>query len=350
VEMSQTAGEAALRPDRMPGVAELFDRLGLALVGTDRGGLVRLWNDRATEIYGWSRTQALDRSVLELNVGPAERAQAEEIMAALAHGERWAGQFVALAADGTAVPVYVIDLPLFAEDGSPDGALGVSFALEGELGAGLGDQLRMFQQEQQLEERVRQRERAQLRERLHRDVGQYATLLRTELSTLAGRIGGDDAAVVVRAIAHTDALLDALHGVLDELEKPGVFRSGVRVQVESLVAAAAARCGWDTSMEGLELLEHLPADDALAELVVRFVHTAVDNAQRHAEARRVQVRCRAQEGSLHLEVADDGVGAQGGQAGHGLGLLAQQVAGHGGALGVDTAPGAGLRLQLEVPW
>ena len=341
---------AVPRPDRMPGVAELFDRLGLALVGTDRAGQVRLWNDRATEIYGWSRTQALDRSVLELNVGPAERAQAEEIMAALSRGERWAGQFVAMAADGTAVPVYVIDLPLFAEDGTSDGALGVSFALEAELGAGLGDQLRVFQEEQLLEERVRQRERAQLRERLHRDVGQYATLLRTELSSLAGRLGGDDGAVVARALGHIDALLDALHGVLDDLEEPSGYRTGVRVQVEALVEAAAARCEWDTSMEGLELLEHLPADDALAELVVRFVHTAVDNVQRHAHARRVEVRCRRQEGSLHLEVADDGVGAQGVQAGHGLGLVAQQVAAHGGAMGVDTAPGAGLRLQLEVPW
>ena len=348
--MHDVAGEEGLRPDHLPGAAQLFDRLGLALVGTDGAGLVRLWNDRATDIYGWSRAQALDRSVLELNVGPAERAQAEEIMAALTQGQRWAGQFVARAADGTAVPVYVIDLPLFAEDGGPDGALGVSFALDGELGAGLGDQLRVFQQEQLLEERVRQQERAQLRERLHRDVGQYATLLRTELFTLAARSDGDDGAVVARGVGHTDALLDALHGVLDDLEEPSGYRSGVRVQVESLVAAAAARCGWDTSMEGLAVLEHLPADDALAKLVVRFVHTAVDNVQRHAHARRVEVRCRRQEGSLHLEVADDGVGAQGEQAGHGLGLVAQQVAAHGGALGVDTAPGAGLRLQLEVPW
>lgn len=348
--MHDVSGEEQLRPDHVPGAAQLFDRLGLALVGTDRAGLVRLWNDRATDIYGWSRSQALDRSVLELNVGPAERAQAKEIMATLAQGQRWAGQFVARAADGTPVAVYVIDLPLFAEDGGPDGALGVSFALDGELGAGLGDQLRVFQQEQLLEERVRQQERAQLRERLHRDVGQYATLLRTELSTLAARSDGDDGAVVARGVGHTDALLDALHGVLDDLEEPSGYRSGVRVQVESLVAAGAARCGWDTSMEGLAVLEHLPADDALAELVVRFVRTAVDNAQRHAHARRVEVRCRRQEGSLHLEVADDGVGAQGVQAGHGLGLVAQQVAAHGGALGVDTAPGAGLRLQLEVPW
>ena len=78
---------------------------------------------------------------------------------------------------------------------------------------------------------------------------------------------------------------------------------------------------------------------------------ALHNAQRHAEAGRVDVRLGRDGADLVLVVEDDGVGFDPAAvaSGHGLRSLRTRAERVGGALAVDSAPGRGTRVRLAVP-
>ena len=90
------------------------------------------------------------------------------------------------------------------------------------------------------------------------------------------------------------------------------------------------------------------------EAVYRVAQEAIRNAAAHADPSRIDVTVEREEGSAVLTVADDGSGfpaANGGSpSGHfGLQLMRDLAAEAGGELGIDSSPGAGTRIRLEVP-
>ena len=78
---------------------------------------------------------------------------------------------------------------------------------------------------------------------------------------------------------------------------------------------------------------------------------ALGNVARHARARRVSLQLSERSGDVILEITDDGVGFTTDQAtsGHGLGNMRQRAFAVGGTLLVESEPGSGARVRLELP-
>jgi signal transduction histidine kinase len=76
---------------------------------------------------------------------------------------------------------------------------------------------------------------------------------------------------------------------------------------------------------------------------------ALTNAIKHASPTRVAVQTEREDGVLRLLVTDDGVGGAHAKAGSGLPGMADRVAAHGGTLAIDSPPGAGTRIAVELP-
>jgi signal transduction histidine kinase len=100
----------------------------------------------------------------------------------------------------------------------------------------------------------------------------------------------------------------------------------------------------------------LQLSDLVAALLYRTAREAVRNVQEHAEARTLELRVAQENGRVSLSVADDGRGFAPADAlarpaeGHfGLRLLHDQVRDAGGTLEIDSAPGRGAKLTVEVP-
>ena len=88
--------------------------------------------------------------------------------------------------------------------------------------------------------------------------------------------------------------------------------------------------------------------------VFRIAQEALQNALRHAGAEHLHVRLEADDGRLVLEVADDGAGfdvAATAVRSRRLGLtsMEERAASIGGSLAVESRPGAGTTVRLEVP-
>jgi signal transduction histidine kinase len=93
----------------------------------------------------------------------------------------------------------------------------------------------------------------------------------------------------------------------------------------------------------------LPAD--VETTMYRIVQEALTNIAKHAQATRVSVLVTRKEGAAVVVVEDDGVGfdASGPTDGLGLSGMRERVALVGGRFRVETSPGSGTTIAVEVP-
>jgi PAS domain S-box-containing protein len=113
------AAEEALRFQ-----AHLLDSVEQAVIATDLSGRITHWNRFAERLYGWAREEVLGRGIVEIT--PADEGRAAEIMATLAAGQSWTGEFGVRRRDGTVFPAVVTDTPIYDERGALVGVVGVS--------------------------------------------------------------------------------------------------------------------------------------------------------------------------------------------------------------------------------
>jgi signal transduction histidine kinase len=87
-------------------------------------------------------------------------------------------------------------------------------------------------------------------------------------------------------------------------------------------------------------------------VALRVLSEALRNAERHAAATAVTLEARAADTRLELVVTDDGRGFVPGRPpeGHfGLLLMRERALAAGGRLTVESAPGRGTRVKLDLP-
>jgi len=76
---------------------------------------------------------------------------------------------------------------------------------------------------------------------------------------------------------------------------------------------------------------------------------AITNAVKHATPSKVAVRTYRDNGTLHVSVADDGVGGAVVRRGSGLAGLRDRVAAHGGTFAVVSPHGGGTTIEVAIP-
>jgi signal transduction histidine kinase len=137
--------------------------------------------------------------------------------------------------------------------------------------------------------------------------------------------------------------------LLFELRPPLLEEQGLVGALRSRLSAVEARAGLVTALEG-EASARLPAE--IEQEVFRIAQEALNNVLKHAHATRVGVRLDVSDERIALEIGDNGVGFEpslGGGGGFGLASMRQRAERLGGSLRIDSAPGAGTRVCVEIP-
>lgn len=119
--------------------------------------------------------------------------------------------------------------------------------------------------------------------------------------------------------------------------------------LERLAERIRRETGIDVTLDAE--LDAARLDRATQVVLLRCAQEGLANVRRHAQASAVTVRVRAEAGVARLELADDGVGfaPERGGAGFGLPGLRERARGLGGTLAVESEPGRGTRIVVEVP-
>jgi len=99
----------------------------------------------------------------------------------------------------------------------------------------------------------------------------------------------------------------------------------------------------------LAVVDGGPLPDEVEAAAYFVCSEAIANVAKYASASRVRVAVAVRNGSVEVEVADDGVGDADPARGTGLAGLADRVEALGGRLVVESEPGSGTRVRAEMP-
>jgi signal transduction histidine kinase len=82
-----------------------------------------------------------------------------------------------------------------------------------------------------------------------------------------------------------------------------------------------------------------------------IIQEALTNAQRHAHAKKIQIEFKRESDHLDVQIIDDGSGFNPVDDLQGLGLrsMNERAEGLGGTLQIESAPGAGTKVNVKMP-
>ena len=192
-------------------------------------------------------------------------------------------------------------------------------------------------------------ERRRIARELHDETGQALTsmLLGLRAAEEAKDDGARRAALAsLRELA--TATLQDVRRLAVELRPRALDDFGLEPALERLIEAFRERSGLEAQFEA-RIGERLPPEIETA--LYRIVQEALTNIAKHARATTISVLVARKSSSVTAVIEDDGVGFSPDQPFDGLGLVGmrERVELLGGRLVVESRPGAGTTVAVEVP-
>jgi PAS domain S-box-containing protein len=195
-------------------------------------------------------------------------------------------------------------------------------------------------------------ERQRLARELHDSVAQ--TFYSISLSTLAATSRlKKDPEKAERHLKHVVDLAGAglteMKALIFDLHANNIRREGLVASLRRQLSAITARSDVEIDAQ-FDLEPEVPLQ--IKEAVYGIVREALQNVVRHAGAHYLWVVLRQEGGWLRVQLRDDGVGfdsATVGPGAFGLSSMRERAAAVGGSVAVDSAPGRGTVVRVEVP-
>ncbi len=164
--------------------------------------------------------------------------------------------------------------------------------------------------------------------------------------------GTDAPDIVDRAAAETRESIRELRSLLVDIYPPALQRAGLAGALADLVAVLEARA----ITTEIDLSPDLNLTPDQEPILYRVAQEALRNVMRHAEASHVRVQAGREDGSVFLSVEDDGRGFVPGRSRRaedsqhfGLRVIGDLARDAGAMLSVDSRPGEGTRIRIEIP-
>jgi len=203
---------------------------------------------------------------------------------------------------------------------------------------------------------AQERERYHIAQELHDELGQNLTVIKTETARALARCqGNSELAGILHEIdtAISDVFV-ATRNIHNGLRPTMIDSLGLKEALRHLVQ------NW--KMQGIQY--ELKLNGALDELenefslaIYRILQECLTNISRHASASRVRIQCIRQEKKtgnrelLRLIVEDNGKGMDADTVSRGFGLISMRERSYalGGTFSLQSTPGAGTRITVELP-
>jgi signal transduction histidine kinase len=207
--------------------------------------------------------------------------------------------------------------------------------------------------------RQMERERQRLGRELHTGVGQLLAAIRLQLEVVAAQLPtppepAQQALDSISALA-SDAL-EQVRSISKRMHPP----EWQRLSLESALGQLWELSGIPQRSDGTARLETLPQqpEQEVKVLFYRAAQEALSNLTRHAQATRIEMTLRAEDGSVVLKIQDNGVGFNVARlwaappsvsSGIGLRSIREQAEAIGGKLQIESGP-LGTTLLVTAPF
>jgi PAS domain S-box-containing protein len=370
-------------------LAAIVDSSFDAIVSKTLDGVITFWNHSAERLFGYTAAEAVGQYIF-LIIPPERRAEEEEVLARLRHGERIEPfETVRLTKDGRRIPISLTVSPIRDSQGRVIGASKVARDISERVLAEealrrahdeldervrertaeltrLNESLRAEMAERERVERQRMRlvarlavaeesERRRIARDLHDQVGQQLTALRLTLEMLK-----------VQSVGHADlrVQVETLQELARQLDQDVAFRvwelRPTALQEEGLHSALTNYVSNWSKHFGIkaQLRASRATEDRLPSLIettlYRLAQEALNNVVKHARARQVDIVLERTADHWSLIIEDDGIGfdpssREAEQRGFGLVGMRERAALVGADLQIESAPGRGTTVILRMP-
>jgi PAS domain S-box-containing protein len=236
--------------------------------------------------------------------------------------------------------------------------ISVRRALEGERESLLADLRAANERLSRLSRQVldaQEAERRQIAHELHDEIGQNLTALKLFAGHMRGRLAPAVHPDIEEWVEILNRAIEQVRDLSRLLRPVQLDHMGLAQALRALLDTQTRAAGWTVDFESAANLPRL--DTRLETVAYRVVQEALSNAARHADAARVSLTLKLDNGRLTLTLTDDGRGFDVAaarrrvQEGHSMGLLGmeERVRLAGGTFELESAPTRGTRIIVTLP-
>ncbi|TAK72669.1 MAG: PAS domain S-box protein [Betaproteobacteria bacterium] len=323
--------------------------------GLDR--TILSWNAAAERLFGWSAQEAVGQTI-DLIIPPERQGVLSRFIERMAAGEPLSPvETIHLRKDGARIPTQVTFSPVRDEEGK---VIAYSFTVRDmtelkrkeEALRGSANRLRELAYRLRT---VEEKERHAISRELHDRIGQDLSTLGLILGSLGAKLSQESLRAVATPLQDAQGLLKSVvanvRDVMAELRPPVLDDYGLLAALRQLVTEFARRTGIAAELSGVDLQPRLPPIVETA--MFRISQEALNNIAKHAQAKHVEISLHEASGRVMLDIADDGIGIDASarppdEKHWGLATMRERAEAVGIAFSLESAPGAGIRIALEL--
>lgn len=332
-------------------LAGLLDSAMDGIISVDDAQRIVLYNRAAEKMFGWSgeevRGQPLDM-LIPVRHRKGHDQQVRRFGATGTTSRRMGDNTVlyALRKDGTEFPIDASISQLH----TPEGKLYTVILRDVTERVRAREELAAFAAESA---GVREQEKARIARELHDELAQMLTALKMDTIWMRDHLPREDAPAqekITQMLAMLDAAVASTRRIAADLRPLVLDDLGLVAAIEWVAQNFTQRTGVPCRLLVDETLE---LEEPYATGVFRIVQESLQNIAKHARANEAVVELRRAGDALVLRVQDDGVGFRVGdpRKPQSLGLVGLRERAHllRGEVRVDSAPGAGTRIDARIP-
>ncbi len=342
----------------------LLETSNSAIILVSPESIILGWNRAAETVSGWIADEALGRSYVELCLPVEARESFLTGLARVTRGSELRGLEIPLRARTGAQTMLSWNISrVLGTRGDLIGlmAIGTAVAPPTQVEEALQLAHARVRSEARRAQSAAEEERVRIARELHDEFGQALTGLKFDLAWFGMKLtqspaptGGTDLLNKVQAMSGSvDALLESVRATAAALRPAMLDDLGLIPALECLATTfqlrMGARCAIDVAPQ--VSFRELPSEVSAA--LFRIAQELLTNVMRHAAASHVRIRLYQGDGSVTLEVTDNGKGITRERitTPHSFGLRGMQERASllGGHFHIAGTPGVGTRACASVP-
>jgi len=363
------------RAEAQSRLAAIVESSDDAVVSKDMNGVITSWNRGAERIFGYSRDEAVGKSITLL-IPPELRDEETEILRRLRAGQRIEHfETTRMAKDGRRLHISLTVSPIRDGTGRIVGASKIARDVTERKEAERALQDAHDKLETRVQERTADLERAQeglralstrllqmqdeerrrIARELHDSAGQILAALSMNLSPLENELKGMNSALakpVTQSLALVNELSTDLRTISHLLHPPLLDEAGLESALQWFVEGFAERSKIPVELELDSRVGRLSAE--METTIFRLVQEGLTNIHRHSGSTTASIRLHREGASICLQIRDHGRGmatsssAAAGRPGVGIQGMRERVRQLGGTFRIDSG-GDGTLVTAVLP-